>query len=82
MIYPTDFLPEQAKDFNLNLIEPFTQGLNLALHRHAHAVNAFQQLEDPTSGRPLRGWVDLIWYRFILSRSSLTSPTLRHRIPP
>jgi hypothetical protein len=60
LIYPTDFLPEQAKDFNLHLIEPFNQVLNLALHRHSHAVNAFQQLEDPTSGRPLRGLVDLI----------------------
>ena len=80
MIYPTDVLPEQAKDVNLHLIASFNQVVNLALHRHSHAVHAFHQLEDPTEGWPLRGLVSLIGSRFLLRRSALTSPTLRHRI--
>jgi hypothetical protein len=68
LIYPTDFLPEPAKDFHLHLIESFNQVVNLALHRHSHAVHAFPQLEAPTYGWPLRGLVELIGYRFLLSR--------------
>ena len=40
--------------------------MNLALHSHTDAMNAFEQLEDPTQSRPLRRLVDLVRYRLVL----------------
>ena len=48
LIKPTDLFPKQAKDFDLHLVQPFNQVVNLALHGHADAMNPFKQLEDPT----------------------------------
>ena len=62
------------------LVEAFDQVVNLTLHRHANAMNPFEQLEDPTQGRPLRRVVDLVWYRRVLTRSLLAQSTLRHGI--
>jgi hypothetical protein len=54
--------------------------MNLALHSHADAMNAFEQLEDPTQSRPLRRLVDLVRYRLVLQGSLLAQSALRHRI--
>ena len=54
--------------------------MNLALHHHSDAVNAFQKLEDPPQGWPLSRLMDLIRYRFIVSGSLLTQAALRQRI--
>ena len=68
LIKPTDLFPKQAKDFDLHLVEAFNQVVDLALHGHADAMNPFEQLEDPTQGRPLRRLVDLVRYRLVLTR--------------
>ena len=80
LIKSTDFFPKQAKDFDVYLVEAFNQVVDLTLHRHANAMNPFEQLEDPTQGRPLRRLVDLVWYRLVLTRSWLAQSTLRHGI--
>ena len=80
LIKSTDFFPKQTKDFDLYLVEAFNQVVDLTLHGHANAMNPFEQLEDPTQGRPLRRLVDLVWYRLVLTRSWLAQATLRHRI--
>jgi hypothetical protein len=46
-------------------VEPFNQVMNLPLHHHLDAVNAFSKLEDPTQGWPLSWLVALLRYRFM-----------------
>jgi len=48
LIKPTDPFPEQAKDFDLDLIQAFYDVVNLVLDGDADAVNPFEQLEEPT----------------------------------
>ena len=64
----------------MSLVEAFNQVVDLTLHSHANAMNPFEQLADPTQGRPLRRLVDLVWYRLVLTRSWLAQSTLRHGI--
>lgn len=80
LIKSTDFFPKQAKDFDVYLVEAFNQVVDLTLYGHANAMNPFEQLEDPTQGRPLCRLVDLVWYRLVLTRSLLAQSTLRHGI--
>ena len=54
--------------------------MNLALHHHSDTVHAFQKLEDPAQGWPLRRLVDVIRYRCIVVGSLLTQSALRQRI--
>ena len=54
--------------------------MNLPLPHHLDAVNAFQKLEDPAQGWPLRRLVDLIRYRCVVVGSLLTQSALRQRI--
>src|SRR6516165_4584093 len=61
LIKPTNCFPKQAKDFNLHVVKTFNEVVDLALHRHADAVNPFQELEHPTQGWPLGWLVDLVW---------------------
>ena len=61
-----DLLSKQTKDFDLHLIEAFNEVMHLALHGYADAMNAFEQLEDPTQSRSLRRLVDLVRYRLVL----------------
>ena len=80
MIKPANCFPTQAKDFNLHVVETYNEVLELAWHRHADAVNPFQELEHPTQGGPL-GWVvDLVGERLVLTRQLLAPSALRHRI--
>src|SRR6266850_6722455 len=67
LIKSTDLFPKQAKDFAAYLVEAFNQVVELALHGHADAMNPFEQLEDPTQGRPLRRLVDLVGYCLVLT---------------
>ena len=39
--------PKQAKDFDLDVVEPFNQVLDLVLHRYLDTVNTVQELENP-----------------------------------
>jgi hypothetical protein len=55
--------------------------MHLPLHHHADAVHAFQKLEDPAQGGPLRRLVDLRRYRCMVGGSLLTQSALRQRIP-
>src|SRR5438128_6562252 len=61
LIKPTNCFPKQAKDFNLHVVKTFNEVVDLALHRHADAVNPFQELEHPTQGWPLGWLIDLVW---------------------
>jgi len=54
--------------------------MNLPLHYHADAVHAFQKLEDPAQGWPLRRLMHLIRYRCIVVGSWLPQAALRQRI--
>jgi hypothetical protein len=71
LIKLTDPFTKQAKDFDLHLIEAFNQVVDLILYRHADAVNAVQELEDPTQRWPLRRLVDLVRYGLVLPGSLL-----------
>ena len=42
LIKPTDLFPKQAKDFDLYLVQPFNEVVQLALHGHADAMNPFE----------------------------------------
>src|SRR5438105_15109944 len=66
LIKPTDLFPEQTHDFDLHLIQPFNQVVPLALDGHTDTMNPFEQLEDPTQGRPRRRLVDLVRHRLAL----------------
>jgi hypothetical protein len=65
LISSTDFIPKQAKEFDLHLVEPFNQVMHLPLPHHVDAVKAFEKLEDPTQGWPLSWLVELMRYRFM-----------------
>src|SRR4051812_47246172 len=60
LIKPTDLFPKQTQDFDLHLLQPFNQVVPLALDGHTDTMNPFEQLEDPTQGRPRRRLVDLV----------------------
>jgi hypothetical protein len=47
LIKLTDLCPKHAKDFDLYLVEPFNQVVDLAVHGYTKAVNPFKQLEEP-----------------------------------
>ena len=76
VIKPTDLFPKEAQDFALHLVEPFNQVVDLALHGHADAMDPFEQLEDPTQGRPHRRLVDLVRYGLILVCQGMAQSTL------
>ena len=80
MIQPTDLFPKQAKDFDLHLVQPFNQVVNLAWHGHADAMNPLKQLEDPTQGRPRRRLVDLVRHCLPLARQLVAQAALRYGI--
>ena len=80
LIQTTDACAKQAKHFDLQVVEAFNDVVNLTLYLHPDAVNPFEELEEPTQGRPLGRLVDLIGERFMVAGSLLTHPTLRHRI--
>jgi len=80
LIESTDLIPKQAKDFDLNIVEPCDHVMNLPLHHHADAVHAFQKLEDPAPGWPLRRLVALMRYRGMGVGSWLPPSALRQRI--
>src|SRR5215831_12647246 len=80
LIKPTNCFPKQAKDFNLHVVKTFNEVVDLALHRHADAVNPFQELEHPTQGWPLGWLVDLVGEHLLLTRQLLAQSALHHRI--
>ena len=80
MIKPTDPFPEQAQDFDRDLIQAFYDVVHLVLDGDADAVNPFEQWEEPTQGRSWSRLVNLVRYGLVLLRSLLAHPTLRHRI--
>src|SRR5215471_16612814 len=80
LIKPTNCFPKQAKDFNLHVVKTFNEVVDLALHRHADAVNPFQELEHPTQGWPLGWLVDLVGEPLVLTRQLLAQSALHHRI--
>ena len=41
-------LPEQAKDFDLHLVETFNEVVYLTLYADPDPMNPFKQLENPT----------------------------------
>ena len=80
LIKPANGFPKQAKDFNLHVVETYNEVLELALHRHADAMNPFQELEHPTQGGSLGWLVDLVGERLVLTSQLLAQSALRHRI--
>jgi hypothetical protein len=80
LIKPTDLIPKQAKEFDLHLVEPFNQVVDLAWHGHADAMNPLKPLEDPTQGRPRSRLVDLVRHRLPLARQLVAHAALRHGI--
>src|SRR5438128_10916324 len=51
LIKTADLFSKQAEDVDLHIVETFNEIMHLPLYRHSDAVNAFQQLENPTQGR-------------------------------
>jgi len=54
--------------------------MNLTLQRHLDPVNAFQELEDPTSGRRRGGLVDVVRHGLMVLGSWHSKSALRHRV--
>jgi hypothetical protein len=48
LIKTADLLSKQTEDVDLHIVETFNEIMHLPLYRHSDAVNAFQQLENPT----------------------------------
>jgi hypothetical protein len=48
LIKIADLFPKQTEDVDLHVVEAFDEIMNLTLPPHSDAVNAFQQLEDPS----------------------------------
>src|SRR5882724_11483597 len=78
LIQPTDLIPQQTKELDLHLVEPFNQVVDLAWHGHADAMNHLKPLEDPPPGRPRRRLVDLVRHRLPLARQLVAPAALRH----
>ncbi len=78
LIQPTDLIPQQTKELDLHLVEPFNQVVDLAWHGHADAMNPLKPLEDPPPGRPRRRLVDLVRHRLPLARQWVARAALRH----
>ena len=74
-----DLRAKEAKDFDLHLIQTCDQLLNLPCDLHPDTFDPFQHLEHPSQSRTVRGVVDLIRDRLVLTGSCLTQTTLCHR---
>jgi hypothetical protein len=48
LIKTADLLSKQTEDVDLHIVETCNEIMHLPLSRHSDAVNAFQQLENPT----------------------------------
>jgi hypothetical protein len=47
LIKAADLFSKQTEDRDLHVVEAFDEIVHLLLPPHPHAVNAFQELEDP-----------------------------------
>ena len=80
MIKTATLFPKQTKDVDLHVIESFKEIMHLTVYGHPNAVNAFQQLEDPTSGWRRGGVVDLVRHRLVVVGQVLAQSALCHRV--
>jgi hypothetical protein len=80
LIKPTDLIPKHTKAFDVPLVEPFHQVVDLAWHGHADAMTPLKPWEDPTPGRPRRRLVALVRHRLPLARPWVVHAALRHGI--
>ena len=82
MIQTADAFAKQATDGDLALMQAFDEVIDLAWHRHTDPVNAFEQLQNPSSGGPPGRLVEVLRYGLVVACQLVASPALYYRIYP
>lgn len=67
-------------DITFHLIEVSAQVVNVSLHEHMDAVNAFQELKDLTHGRQVRGLINVVRQGLVRLYPLVAQSALNHRI--
>ncbi len=73
-------MTKQTEDVNLHIMKTFHEIMPLPWHHHADPVNAFEQLEDPTSGGRRCGLIDVVRHGLLVLGSWLSKSTWRHGV--
>jgi hypothetical protein len=67
-------------DITFHLIEFSNQVVIVSLYEHTDAVNAFQELEDSTDGRQVRGLMNVVRQGLVRLHPLVAQSALNHRI--